>query len=51
MRSESSEQLEHGQLPDPEGQALDDLRARVDELERTLKEIAEEKLSSTRHSR
>jgi serine O-acetyltransferase len=51
MRSESSEQLEHGQLPDPEGQALDDLRARVDELERTLKEFAEEKLSSTRHSR
>ena len=50
MRSESSEQLEHGQLPDPEGQALDDLRARVDELERTLREIAEEKLSS-RHSR
>jgi serine O-acetyltransferase len=50
MRSESSEQLEHGQLPDPEGQALDDLRARVDDLERMLKEFAEEKLSS-RHSR
>lgn len=46
MRPESSEQLEHGQLPDPEGQALDDLRTRVDELERTLREIAEEKLSS-----
>jgi serine O-acetyltransferase len=49
MRSDS-EQLEHGQLPDPEGQALDDLRGRVEELERTLKELAEEKLSS-RHSR
>jgi serine O-acetyltransferase len=50
MRSESNEQLEHGQLPDPEGQALDDLRARLDELERTLREMSEEKLSS-RHSR
>jgi serine O-acetyltransferase len=50
MRSETSEQLEHGQLPDPEGQALDDLRARVEELERTLKEFVDEKLSS-RHGR
>jgi serine O-acetyltransferase len=46
MRSEASEHLEHGQLPDPEGQALDDLRARVEELERTLKEVVGEKLSS-----
>jgi serine O-acetyltransferase len=43
---ESSEQLEHGKLPDPEGQALDDLRSRVEDLERTLREIAEERLSS-----
>jgi hypothetical protein len=46
MRPDSSEQLEHGQLPDPEGQALDDLRARVADLERMLKDLAEEKLSS-----
>ena len=46
MSSERSEQLEHGKLPDPEGQALDDLRSRVEELERMLREIAEEKLSS-----
>ena len=50
MRAENNEQLEHGELPDPEGQALDDLRARVSELERTLKELADEKLSS-RHGR
>lgn len=46
MRSESSEQLEHGQLPDPEGQALDELRSRVEDLERMLRELAEERLSS-----
>ena len=33
MRSESCDQLEHGKLPDPEGQALDELRSRVDDLE------------------
>ena len=50
MRSEQSEQLEHGKLPDPEGQALDELRSRVDDLEKTLRELAEERLSS-RNSR
>ena len=50
MRSETCDQLEHGKLPDPEGQALDELRSRVDNLERTLRELAEEKLSS-RHGR
>jgi serine O-acetyltransferase len=46
MRSEQSEQLEHGKLPDPEGQALDELRTRVDELERMLRDVVEEKLST-----
>jgi serine O-acetyltransferase len=50
MRSESCDQLEHGKLPDPEGQALDELRSRVDDLEKTLRELAEERLSS-RNSR
>jgi serine O-acetyltransferase len=50
MRSEQSDQLEHGKLPDPEGQALDELRTRVDDLERMLREVVEEKLS-TRRSR
>jgi serine O-acetyltransferase len=39
MRSEQSDQLEHGKLPDPEGQALDEMRARLDELERTVREL------------
>ena len=50
MRSESCDQLEHGKLPDPEGQALDELRSRVDDLEKTIRELAEERLSS-RNSR
>lgn len=46
MNEEPCDQLEHGKLPDPEGQALDELRTRVEELEKTLRELAEEKLSS-----
>ena len=46
MRSEQSEQLEHGKLPDPEGQALDELRSRVDVLERMLRDVVEVKLST-----
>jgi serine O-acetyltransferase len=48
MRSEQSDQLEHGKLPDPEGQALDELRSRVDDLERMLRDVVEEKLSTRR---
>ncbi len=41
-RSEVQEgQLEHGQLPDPEGQAIDELSARVAELETQLKALLE----------
>ena len=50
MRTEQCDQLEHGKLPDPEGQALDELRSRVDELERMVREMVEERLS-TRQSR
>jgi serine O-acetyltransferase len=46
MNEEPCDQLEHGKLPDPEGQALDDLRSRVEELERSLRDLSEEKLSS-----
>jgi serine O-acetyltransferase len=31
--------LEHGRLPDPEGQAIDDLARRVAELEDTLRKM------------
>lgn len=48
MRSEHCDQLEHGNLPDPEGQALDELRTRMDELERTLREMADEKFAPRR---
>jgi serine O-acetyltransferase len=34
--------LEHGRLPDPEGQAIDDLARRVEELERSLRQLTAE---------
>jgi serine O-acetyltransferase len=34
--------LEHGKLPDPEGQAMDDLARRVAELESTLRQLISE---------
>jgi serine O-acetyltransferase len=34
--------LEHGRLPDPEGQAIDDLARRVKELEDTLRKLIAE---------
>jgi hypothetical protein len=42
------EPLEHGKLPDPEGQAIDELSRRVGELEAALKAILDEKLSAKR---
>jgi serine O-acetyltransferase len=35
-------QLEHGRLPDPEGQAIDDLARRVEELESMLRQLIAE---------
>jgi hypothetical protein len=35
--------LEHGRLPDPEGQAIDDLARRVAELEETVQRLAAER--------
>jgi len=34
--------LEHGSLPDPEGQAIDDLARRVTELEGMLRQLTAE---------
>jgi serine O-acetyltransferase len=42
------EPLEHGDLPDPEGDKIDDLSRRVAELEAALKALADEKLPSKR---
>src|SRR5580704_12751826 len=36
MRNADNEVLEHGQLPDPEREEIDELRKRVDELEQRL---------------
>ncbi|MEQ1885734.1 MAG: serine O-acetyltransferase [Bryobacteraceae bacterium] len=42
------EPLEHGNLPDPEGDRIDDLSRRVAELEALLQNIRDEKLSQKR---
>jgi serine O-acetyltransferase len=42
------EPLAHGDLPDPEGRAIDELSKRVAEMEAALKALADEKLSSKR---
>jgi serine O-acetyltransferase len=42
------EALEHGKLPDPEGQAIDELSQRVAELESMIKTLVDEKISSKR---
>jgi serine O-acetyltransferase len=40
--------LEHGHLPDPEGQAIEELSQRVAELEAMIKTLVDEKISSKR---
>jgi serine O-acetyltransferase len=42
------EALEHGHLPDPEGQAIDELSQRVAELEAMIRTLVDEKISSKR---
>jgi serine O-acetyltransferase len=41
----TDEELEHGKLPDPEGQALEELSRRVDGLEQLVRELTDHKLS------
>jgi len=40
--------LEHGNLPDPEGQLIDDLSRRIGQLEAQVRMLAEEKLAPRR---
>jgi len=40
--------LEHGKLPDPEGQAIDELSRRVEQLESMVQALLDEKVSSKR---
>jgi serine O-acetyltransferase len=42
--------LEHGKLPDPEGQAIEDMARRIEQLEAQVRALAEEKFSAPRSS-
>jgi len=42
------DELEHGKLPDPEGQAIDELSRRVGELEAMIHALLDEKVSTKR---
>lgn len=42
------EDLEHGRLPDPEGQQIDDLNRRVDELEKLVQTLVGEQVAGRR---
>lgn len=48
MRQADAEHLAHGSLPDPEGQAIEDLSKRVADLEQQLQSLLSERLSSRR---
>jgi serine O-acetyltransferase len=47
-RVDTGDYLEHGTLPDPEGQLIDDLTKRVEQLEAQLKLLAEDRLAQRR---
>lgn len=42
---DTGDYLEHGTLPDPEGQLIDDLTKRVEQLEAKLRSLAEDRLA------
>jgi len=47
-RMDPTDNLEHGKLPDPEGQLIEDLAKRVEELEKQLRLLADERLAERR---
>jgi serine O-acetyltransferase len=47
-RVDSGDTLEHGNLPDPEGQLIDELTRRIEQLEAQMRSIAEERLAGRR---
>jgi serine O-acetyltransferase len=47
-RDEPGDYLEHGTLPDPEGQLIDDLTKRIEQLEAQIKLLAEDHLAERR---
>jgi serine O-acetyltransferase len=44
-RAEAADNLEHGNLPDPEGQLIDDLSRRIEQLEAQMRMLAEDRLA------
>jgi serine O-acetyltransferase len=48
LRDDAGDVLEHGNLPDPEGQAIDELTRRIEQLEAQIKLLAEERLAERR---
>ena len=48
MRGDAVDNLEHGNLPDPEGQLIDELKRRVEQLEAQVRMLAEERLAERR---
>jgi serine O-acetyltransferase len=47
-RVDSGDTLEHGNLPDPEGQLIDELTRRIEQLEAQVRMLAEERLAQRR---
>jgi serine O-acetyltransferase len=47
-RIDTGDYLEHGTLPDPEGQLIDDLTKRIEQLEAQIKLLAEDRLAERR---
>ena len=45
LRVDTGDYLEHGTLPDPEGQLIDDLTKRIEQLEAQIKLLAEDRLA------
>lgn len=48
VRTRTDGDLEHGRLPDPEGQAIDDLAKRIQDLEQQVRMLVAERLEATR---
>ena len=48
MRCDEETQLEHGNLPDPEGQAIENLSSRVEQLEALVREMADGRVGAGR---
>jgi serine O-acetyltransferase len=47
-RVDTGDNLEHGNLPDPEGQLIDDLTRRIEQLEEQIRLLAEDRLAQRR---